>query len=143
MQIARSALETIRRHLMATYPLEGCGFLLGEPRSDGEALVRSALVRDNKRVPDGAARTRYLISPDDFLAAELNAAGLCLHIVGTYHSHPDVAAQPSAYDLEHAWPWYRYLILSIVDGTVREERIWELRSDRSGFVEHTLQVREQ
>ena len=143
VQITRTALEAIRQHLTAAYPLEGCGFLLGEPGSDGEALVRSALVRDNKRVPDGAARTRYLISPDDFLAAERNAAGLGLHIVGTYHSHPDVAAQPSAYDLEHAWPWYRYLILSIVDGAVREERIWELRGDRSGFVEHTLHVREQ
>ncbi len=143
MQVARTALETIRRHLTAAYPFEGCGFLLGEHLSDGEALVRSALLEDNKRVPEGGARTRYLISPGDFLAAEREAAARGLHIVGAYHSHPDVPARPSAYDLAHAWPWYRYLILSIVDGAVHEERVWELRTDRSGFVEHTLHVREQ
>ena len=63
--------------------------------------------------------------------------------MGTYHSHPDVAARPSGYDLEHAWPWYRYLILSIVEGVVREERVWELRSDRSSFIEHTLHLKDQ
>ena len=143
VQITRAALKTIRRHLTAAYPFEGCGFLLGEPESAGEPVVLSALVRNNKRIPDGAARTRYLISPNDFLAAERDAAGMSLHVVGTYHSHPDVAARPSGYDLEHAWPWYRYLILSIVDGVVREERVWELRSDRRGFIEHTVHLKDQ
>ena len=100
MQITLDAMKTIRRHLSAAYPFEGCGFLLGEPESASEPVVLSALVGNNKRIPDGAARTRYLISPDDFLAAERDAAGMSLHIVGTYHSHPDVAARPSGYDLE-------------------------------------------
>ena len=63
-------------------------------------------------------------------------------MVGTYHSHPDVPALPSAYDTEHAWPWCCYLITSVAGGEVEEERVWELRDDRSGFVERELEVKE-
>ncbi|MCH7717148.1 MAG: M67 family metallopeptidase [Gemmatimonadetes bacterium] len=142
MQIAGAALDSIRQHLTALYPLEGCGFLLGAEEAVGESLVRSALAANNRRGLDGAAATRYLMGPDDFRDAEKEAGALGLQIVGTYHSHPDVAATPSQYDLEHAWPWYRYLIVSIVEGSVHEERVWQLRPDRSGFVEHQLHIKE-
>ena len=142
MMIARAAIDAIRQNLSDLYPLEGCGFLLGEEESTGESLVRSALAGDNRRAQDGAAATRYLMSPDDFRSAEREAVSLGLQMLGTYHSHPDVAARPSQYDLEHAWPWYCYLIVSIVAGSVREERVWQLRPDRSGFVEHELLIKE-
>ena len=143
MQIARSVLAAIRRHLVAAYPAEGCGFLVGAQRANGEVVVNRELPITNGRVADGAAQHRYLISPDDFRSAECEATVAGLQIVGVYHSHPDVAAQPSAYDREHAWPWYRYLIVSIVGGAVKDERIWELTDDRSGFVQHELRIEEQ
>ena len=142
MQITPVALEAIRRHLTAAYPLEGCGLLVGEPASVGGPLVTTAVQGNNQRLADGAAGRRYLISPDEFRAAEREAATLGLQVVGSYHSHPDVAASPSAYDREHAWPWYRYLIVSIVGGIVREERVWELSADRDDFIEHPLHARE-
>jgi proteasome lid subunit RPN8/RPN11 len=141
MEIAAVARRAIHRHLTTAYPLEACGFLVGAPGPGGGPLVERALRSENRRIGDGAAHNRYLISPDDFRVAEREAAAMGLAIVGTYHSHPDVAAVPSSYDLEHAWPWYRYLILSISNGVVRDERVWELRDDRSAFIEHTLQVR--
>ena len=82
MQITLAALKTIRRHLTAAYPFEGCGFLLGEPESAGEPVVLSALVGNNKRMPDGAARTRYLISPDDFLAHDVKTHSSCVSLGG-------------------------------------------------------------
>ena len=142
MQITRTALDTVRQSLTALYPLEGCGFLLGEDGPSTERMVRSALAGNNHRMVDGAAATRYLITADDFRRAERDADALGLQIVGTYHSHPDVAATPSQYDLAHAWPWYRYLIVSIVEGAIGDERVWELHPDRSGFVEHKLHVKE-
>ena len=142
MQIARAAIAAIRQNLTAAYPLEGCGFLLGSDGLTTDPLVSSTLAGNNLRELDGAAARRYLISGDDFRAAAQEAEARGLQIVGTYHSHPDVAATPSQYDLEHAWPWYRYLIVSVVEGAVREERVWELRSDRSGFVEHELHIKE-
>lgn len=142
MQIARSVLAAIRGHLVAAYPAEACGFLVGARGANGEVVVSRDLPISNRRVADGAARNRYLISPDDLRSAEREATGSGLQIVGVYHSHPDVAARPSSCDHEHAWPWYRYLIVSVIGGTVREERVWELADDRRGFVEHVLRIEE-
>lgn len=143
MQIRRSVLADIRRHLVAAYPAEGCGFLVGARQRDGEVVINDRHPVNNHRFGDGAERTRYLISPDDFRLAERQAATDGLELVGVYHSHPDVAARPSSFDREHAWPWYLYLIVSIAGGVVKDERAWELTDDRSGFVEHAVRIKEQ
>jgi proteasome lid subunit RPN8/RPN11 len=142
LRIALGVLAEIRRHLAAAYPTEGCGLLLGTQGPNGDVLVRGQLPVPNRRAADGGGRTRYLIGPADFLTAEREARQAGLVVVGTYHSHPDVPARPSAYDTAHAWPWYCYLIASVVGGEVREERVWELRDDRSGFLERELEVKE-
>ena len=100
--------------------------------------ARSQVPASNGRRADGEARTRYAIAPEDYLAAERRARVEGLEIVGVYHSHPDVAARPSAYDTEHAWPGYRYLIVSVVAGQAREARVFELQPNRDGFNEHDL-----
>ena len=142
MQIASGVLAEIRRHLAAAYPTEGCGLLLGTRGPNGDVVVRRQLPVPNRRAADGGGRTRYLIGPEDFLAAEREAGQASFVVLGTYHSHPDVPARPSAYDTEHAWPWYCYLIASVAGGAVREERVWELRDDRTSFVERELEVKE-
>lgn len=139
IRIARDVLRSIERQLEGAYPYEGCGLLVGVP--DGTASVRQHLPVPNRREKP-AARHRFLISPEDFRLAERRAARQGLQIVGTYHSHPDVAAVPSAYDRDHAWPWFQYLILSVVDGKVRDARAWRLRDDRSGFQECMIHVEE-
>ncbi len=142
MRIAPGVLAEIRRHLAAAYPTEGCGLLLGTRGPNGDVVVRRQQPVPNRRAADGGGRTRYLIGPEDFLTAERDARQASLVVVGTYHSHPDVPACPSAYDTEHAWPWCCYLIASVAGGEVQEERVWELRDDRSGFVERELEVKE-
>ena len=69
----------------------------------------------------------------------LHAAGLTL--VGFYHSHPDHPAEPSAFDLEHAWHNLSYVITSVLDGRPDRTRSWRLRADRSGFDEETIHQR--
>lgn len=142
MRIAPEVLEGIRRHLTASYPAEGCGFLVGARRPDGDIEVSVQLPVANARAADGEARRRFLIGPDAVRTAERVAAAAGLVVVGAYHSHPDAPARPSAYDAEHAWPWYCYLIVSVVVGAAREVRVYELRDDRSGFVELALQLKE-
>lgn len=138
MRIREPVLDAIRRHLEAAYPEEGCGFLLG---TNGDTpLVLDRLAVHNRRSVDGAASRRYLISPDDFRRADRAARVRGLDLVGVYHSHPNVAARPSEYDREHAWPWYQYLIVSVRDGSTAEIRAWELRDDRGGFMERAVQV---
>jgi proteasome lid subunit RPN8/RPN11 len=54
-------------------------------------------------------------------------------VLGFFHSHPDHPARPSAFDLEHAWPYYSYLIVSVVDGKVAGIASWRLAADRTRF----------
>jgi proteasome lid subunit RPN8/RPN11 len=60
--------------------------------------------------------------------------------VGFYHSHPDHPAEPSSFDLEHAWPYYSYLIVSVRDGRVADARSWRMAPDRSRFEPETLEI---
>jgi len=141
MRITRPVLTEIRRQLVAAYPAEGCGLLVGARSDENQVLVRHALPMANERSADGASKNRYLIAPDEYRLAEREAAAAGLEVVGVYHSHPDVAARPSAYDEEHAWPWFGYLIVSVAAEGVRDERVWELTDERR-FIERTLEVEE-
>lgn len=140
LRITAPMLTAIRRAAEAAYPMEGCGFLIGTAGSNGEARVRRYEPVHNQRVDEGTGRNRYEIAPGDFLAAEKKLRVEGLDILGTYHSHPDHPAQPSEYDREHAWPWYRYLIVTVSKGVAGDARVWQLADDRAAFVEHTLHV---
>jgi proteasome lid subunit RPN8/RPN11 len=129
--IAAEALETIRAHGAETFPEECCGALIGV---NGEVVEAYRL--DNT-TDIGAAR-RFRIGPDDYRRAEALARERGGSLVGFYHSHPNEPARPSAYDLEHAWPNFTYVIISVQAGTPRDITVWHLRDDRSGFDEGEL-----
>ena len=138
-----TVFQAIRREVEAAYPAEGCGFLLGRPRT--EALVRVTRHQPvvNARVEAGTGRNRYEIAPGDFLRADKAARAEGVEVLGTYHSHPDHPAKPSEYDREHAWPFYRYLIIAVERGVAGAARVWELSEDRSAFAEHILEIEEK
>lgn len=142
MRIAHAALVALRRHLVDAYPAEGCGLLIGSQQSNGDMVVHRHAPVGNSRRGDGEEHHRYSIPPEEFRSIERDAVASGCQVVGVYHSHPDVSAQPSSYDRDHAWPWYRYLIVSIVGGVVREERVWGLTDDRDRFVEEALDIKE-
>ncbi len=122
----------IRAHGVATYPDECCGVLLGPGHGTVTGTAPLANSTDLER------RRRFLIGPDDYRRAEAQAAARGLEIVGFYHSHPDHPAEPSAFDLAHAWPNLSYAIVSIRGGRPRELRSWRLRADRSGYDEESI-----
>ncbi len=132
---AREALE-IRAHLERAYPEEGCGVLLGRER-DGARRVERVLGFENRR--EDSRRNRYLSAPEQLLAAEREARAEGLEVLGFFHSHPDQPARPSAFDLEHAWPYYSYLIVSVAGGRAVESRCWRLAGDRARFDPETLE----
>ena len=123
-------VEEIHAHLCSTYPEEGCGVLLG--RESGEArLIERVVPFENRRT--GQRDHRYLIAPEQILVAERDGRAAGLDVLGFFHSHPDHPAAPSAFDLEHAWPYYSYLIVSVEQGRVADARSWRLAADRSRF----------
>jgi proteasome lid subunit RPN8/RPN11 len=132
LRISGASLLDIRRHGERVYPDECCGALIG-PRA-GEAGEAFAL----SNTTDGERRRRFLVGPREYREAEARAAATHRELVGFYHSHPDHPAEPSAFDLEHAWPNLSYLIVSVRNGRAAEARSWRLRADRSGFDEEQL-----
>lgn len=138
LELTPDHVRAIERHGELTYPHECCGFLLGRAEA-GARRVAEVLQVENARESE-SRHNRYLITPEDFLRAEQAARARKLDVVGFYHSHPDVEARPSAFDTEHAWPWYAYVIVSVQQGRADHVRAWLLRDDRSQFDEEPLIV---
>ncbi len=132
--------EAIRAHGVETYPHECCGALLGRADGDGRKLVEELHALPNRR--EDSPRNRFLVTAEDYRAAEKRARARGLEIVGWYHSHPDHPARPSEFDREHAWPWYSYVIVAVTDRQPGEITSWTLREDRSRFDPETLVVAE-
>ena len=61
-------------------------------------------------------------------------------MLGIYHSHPDVPARPSQFDLDNAWPNLSYLIVSVCKGKAVESNSWRLRNDRSAFDQESVDI---
>lgn len=130
--------EEIRRHGAAEYPHECCGLLLGQFDEGGRKIVMEVYPVSNAR-EETARHNRSLILPEELMRGERYARQLKLDVVGNYHSHPDHPAVPSAFDLEHAWPTWSYVIVSVRQGKAADLRAWELEADRSRFNDERIE----
>jgi proteasome lid subunit RPN8/RPN11 len=133
----RDHLRQIREHGERDYPYECCGLLIGHFTDDGRKEVVETYPISNAREEE-AKRNRFLIKPEELMRGEKYARENRLDVVGFYHSHPDEAAVPSKYDLDHAWPTYSYIVVSIESGHAATLRSWEMRGDRSQFDEEEI-----
>lgn len=107
--IKRGALEEIIRRCVDSYPYETAGLMLGKDNIVFEALHLRNVHEDDHRV-------RYRLDPMEYYAAEKTAEAKGYEVLGVYHSHPDVPAVPSQYDLQYALPPWSYLIVSVTSG---------------------------
>ncbi len=122
-------VAAIHAHARDTFPEECCGFLLGpstEPRRIAEVRRATNVVETNRE-------RRYVIDPRETLQVERSLDGTGHEILGFYHSHPNHPAAPSEFDRGHAWPWYAYVILSIVDRVPKDLRAWSLDGEAQTF----------
>lgn len=132
VQIESDLWQQIRTHAEAGYPLEVCGFLLGSfDLERGRVHIAAKRPATNERV--GLAHRRYLIEPAEYRLAEQEATKAGTQIVGIYHSHPDAPAEPSTFDLTHAWPNQVYIIVSVNHGAASDLKGWILSHDRQSF----------
>lgn len=125
-------LNEIRAHGERDYPHECCGLLIGRFEENGRKTVAEVYPISNAREEE-AKRNRFLIRPEELMRGERHARERSLDVVGFYHSHPNHPARPSQYDLEHAWPTYSYIIVSVRDGRAADLLSWEMETDRSRF----------
>ena len=138
IRLSRGHHEAISRHGEADFPHECCGLLIGTFASDGGKLVAETYPISNAREEE-AKRNRFLITPEELMRGEKHARAKKLDVVGFYHSHPDCPAVPSQFDLDHAWPVYSYVIVSVRQGRAAELLSWELADDRSKFHPETIE----
>jgi proteasome lid subunit RPN8/RPN11 len=123
--------RAIRRHGEETFPHECCGALIGRGTQVTDAV---ALPNTTEEGP----RRRFLVRPADYREAERRASELGGELLGFYHSHPDHPAKPSQFDLDHAWPNFAYVIVSVMSAVARDMTVWFLKDDRSRFDEGVL-----
>lgn len=131
VEICTTDIEAIRGHGEETFPNECCGFMLGTYENGNKKTVE-LLRADNDRESENQYN-RFLITPEAYMRGEKAARSKGLDIVGFYHSHPNAPARPSQYDLDHAWPFYSYVIVSIMDKKWDNMTSWVLNEDRSAF----------
>lgn len=127
LEIPPAVLRVILEDCAERAPAEACGALIGRIGSVITTTTACAL-------PNRATRphVEYVIAASDVKQLEDSARAAGSAIVGFYHSHPNSAPEPSAHDIESAWPGYVYLIAGTRSGAPSLQG-WRLRKDRSGF----------
>jgi proteasome lid subunit RPN8/RPN11 len=136
LRLPAALADEIRHHGEAAYPAECCGALVGRVEGAAKEVLRLSPAV-NRRTDDPH---RYLIAPDDLRRLEREVREAGQEIVGYYHSHPDHPARPSAFDAEHAWPWYSYLIVRVDRGRGADMASWMLDDERPLMHPESLDV---
>jgi proteasome lid subunit RPN8/RPN11 len=127
VRISASALAAVHAHVREGYPNEICGMLVAKKGARDITDTRRATNANTTR-----PRDTYQIDPLEHRAIEKECDAAGMDIVGYYHSHPDHASYASIRDTEQAWPDYYYLIVSCLQGEVKEGKAftrssWESR----------------
>ncbi len=153
LRIRAAVLEAIEAHAREGYPSESCGFVMG-PASDPALLDESARetneadkyhALDPERFPR-TSRTYFKINELRAARAFDAAEKAARPIKVIYHSHCDAGAYFSAEDAatfasqgQLMWPC-AFLVVSVIDGEVRDRKLWVHRPGEDAFDESSLEV---
>jgi proteasome lid subunit RPN8/RPN11 len=130
VEILVSVVAEIRAAAERAYPHEGCGALLGS--STGGVIEAWPLENREQDAP----RTRFAVSPEDYMEVENRADARGLELLGFWHSHPDHPARPSETDRRFAWEGLLTVVVSVVRGRSDALTAWDV--DGPGFRERSL-----
>ena len=137
IRLAKRMLEEIHQHAESAYPEECCGLLIAG--SGSKDVVDSIKV---KNAFSGPRHDRYHIDPLELFKADREAARRGLIIAGIYHSHPDYQATLSKFDIEHSFPSYSYLVVSVSEGKAGDTRSWLPNEGRSSVTEEEIEIQD-
>jgi proteasome lid subunit RPN8/RPN11 len=121
LMIGTPELAAISAAAAAAWPSEACGLLVGERA--GEVInIHKILTTPN--VADAPER-RFEVDPVALLAAHRAARAAGEELLGSWHSHPDGAARPSAMDRARAnAPGEVWLIVPVAKGQAGPARAY-------------------
>ena len=134
--LSRQQYRRIEEEGVAAFPNECCGILYGRDTAQGRIVERLEAV--NNDFDAGEQYHRFSISPQTLMRAEKSAAERRQMVLGFYHSHPDHPARPSEYDREHGWPFYSYVIVSVMARLPAAMTCWLLNEQTEQFDEQAI-----
>jgi proteasome lid subunit RPN8/RPN11 len=110
LRITSAVIEQIGQHVIAGYPHEACGLLVGK---GAMAEVLEFHPTDN----DAKSARVYTINPKQHLLIERDAENRGLEVIGVVHSHTHTEAYPSPTDVAQAPdPTWHYVIVTLKRG---------------------------
>lgn len=128
--------EQIEQEGVRAYPNECCGVMIGRDVVQGDGSIRRVVDRLQPLTNSFEKEERYhrfRLDPLEYIEAEKSAGVEGKLVLGFYHSHPDCPARPSEYDRQYAWPFYSYVIVSILKGQPAEMTSWLLEESTEQF----------
>lgn len=156
VSIPKNVYDAISQWADKAYPHEGCGLLIGRFSAGGvkdvvrlapltnELLVKTitgAPTLPSERQGQGAGKTEFVMSPDQFNQETIKAEKEGLDVVGVIHTHPDHPARPSKIDESQPFlAQWSNIIVSVQKGKTAEMRSWFREVDDQPFVEEKVHV---
>ena len=137
--VSKTHLHEMQSHGQAAYPFECCGALLGSQNIETQERLLTKTVRIENESKENKHR-RFEIKTDDYKYVEEMAMKEQSTLIGFYHTHPDHPAQPSSTDLEYAWPYFSYVIISLEKGIAKEVNSFALSLDENQFRKEQLRI---
>ncbi|HEY1683131.1 MAG TPA: M67 family metallopeptidase [Tepidisphaeraceae bacterium] len=138
LTISKLLYHQIESEGSTIFPNECCGVIYGHDEPNRRVVTRLEAV--NNEFEEAEKYHRFSITPKDLIAAEKSAAEHGELVLGFYHSHPDHPARPSEYDRVHAWPFYSYVIVSIMKGKPADMTCWVLDEATEQFMQQPIQL---
>ena len=140
--LSNSLYKQIEDEGVRAFPNECCGVMIGrdEPTPGGD---RRRIVERLQRLTNSFEADeqyhRFRLDPKEYIDVEKAAGAEGKLVLGFYHSHPDHPARPSEYDRQHAWPFYSYVIVSIMQRTPAAMTSWLLDEATEQFTEEQIE----
>jgi proteasome lid subunit RPN8/RPN11 len=134
--LSPSLKRTIEQEGVKAFPNECCGIMLG--RDVGDKRIVDILEPVENAFEEGEKYHRFSITPQRLMQADREAGKAGKLVLGFYHSHPDHPAKPSEYDRTHGWPFYSYVIVSIMKRVPSDMTCWVLDDATEQFGEQTI-----
>jgi len=103
-----------------------------------EAAVSETLPLANHEA--SSPRTRFAVSPLEYLDVEDRAEARGLKLLGFWHSHPDHPARPSPTDRAYAWPGLLTVVVGVERGRPGEITAWEVPAEEEPFRQLGIEI---
>jgi len=147
--LSREIVDELVAHALSTFPEECCGFVV--ERDGGLTVVRVTNIQNQQHAahPEQfprTAATAYTMGPEAApVLVDHDRGRLRIHAI--YHSHPQHAAYFSAEDRKQATVWDEpsypdaaQIVVSVIDGKVRDVKAFRWDPARQDFIEVGLEI---